>query len=330
MPKGDESSRWAISLDDVRQAAERIAPYAIHTPALNSPALDDLVGHEVWFKAEPLQVTGSFKFRGACNAVAELADEQRQAGVVAWSSGNHGQAVAAAAALHGSSAVIVMPTDAPPLKIEATAARGARIVHYDRYTQDRVAVGLSIAADEGRVAIPPFDVPEVMAGQGTAALELLDQVLPLDALFVCLGGGGLLAGSATVVSALSPTTSIFGVEPAAGDDHRLSRAAGERVEIAVPVTIADGQQTTAPGKLTWPITNGLTTEFLAVSDDQICKAMALLHRHLGVVVEPSGASAFAALVAEPEVVGSGSRIGVTISGGNIAPQRHAELIAPWR
>lgn len=325
-----ESTNWAISVDDVRRAAERIAPHAIITPALNSPALDDLVGCEVWFKAEPLQVTGSFKFRGACNAVAALTEQERQAGVVAWSSGNHGQAVAAAAALHDSTAVIVMPSDAPPLKMQATSARGARIVQYDRYSQDRVAVGREIAANEGRVAIPPFNVPEVMAGQGTAALELLDQVPPLDALFVCLGGGGLLAGSATVVHALSPTTSIFGVEPEAGDDHRLSRIAGQLVEIPVPITIADGQQTTAPGTLTWPITNALTTDFLAVSDDQICQAMELLHRHLDLVVEPSGASAFAAVLADPTVVSASSRVGVTISGGNIAAARHASLVSPWR
>jgi len=321
---------WAISIDDVHRAAERIAAHAVRTPALTSPEIDELVGCQVWFKAEPHQVTGSFKFRGACNAIAALDDEQRQAGVVTWSSGNHGQAIAAAAALHESSAVIVMPADAPELKVKATGARGARIVHYDRYTEDRVAVGMTIAREENRVAIPPFDWPEVMAGQGTAVLELLDQAPPLDAIVVCLGGGGLLAGSATVAHSMSPTTRIYGVEPAAGDDHQRSRSAGHRVEIDVPVTIADGQQTTAPGELTWPITSALATDFLTVTDDQICHAMALLDEHLGLVAEPSGASAFAALVAKSVPVAAGQCVGVTVSGGNVSSQRHGELIAPWR
>lgn len=325
-----ENAGWAISLDDVYRAADRIAPHAVQTPALNSPALDDELGVELWFKAETHQVTGSFKFRGACNALAALNNEQRRAGVVAWSSGNHGQAVAAAAVLHDSSAVIVMPTDAPELKVKATAARGARIVHYDRYREDRIAVGQAIADNEGRTAIPPYDAANVIAGQGTAMLEFVDQAPELDAMFVCLGGGGLLAGSATVASKRSPATALFGVEPATGDDHQQSRHAGRRVEIAVPRTIADGQQTTAPGALTWPITNALATDFLTVTDDEICKAMALLHRHFDLIVEPSGASAFAAVIgAEPQALVDG-RIGVTISGGNIAPERHDELIAPWR
>lgn len=325
-----EPASLAISVDDVHAAAIRIAPHVVRTPARTSTSIDELVGCNVWFKCEPLQTTGSFKFRGACNAVAALSEEQRTAGVVTWSSGNHGQAIAAAAALFGSSAVIVMPHDAPRLKVEATARRGARIVHYDRYAQDRVAVGRAIAAAENRVAIPPFDWPDVMAGQGTAALEFFDQAPPLSSLAVCLGGGGLLAGSATVANAVSPATRIYGVEPRAGDDHLRSRVAGERVEIDVPVTIADGQQTTAPGELTWPITNALTTDFVTVTDDQISRAMAILDTHLGLMVEPSGASAFAAVLAREVPVSADDRIGVTISGGNVDIDRHRELIAPWR
>jgi threonine dehydratase len=311
-----------LGIADVVAAAERLAGRVERTPVIADPALDAAVGAELHLKAESLQVTGSFKFRGASNAIAVLGDEQRLAGVVTYSSGNHGRAVAEAAALMGSSAVVVMPDDAPREKVAGVSDAGARIVIYDRYTEDRVGIAAARAADEGRVVVPPYDDLAVMAGQGTVALELLDQVDGLDAIVVPVGGGGLLAGCATVVHALLPAAEIFGVEPAAGDDHRRSRQAGHRVTIDVPQTIADGQQLATPGELTWPITNRLTTEFVTVSDTEIVAAMQLLQQRIGLVVEPSGASALAAVALGGLGAGlAGKRVGVLLSGGNIGGDR---------
>lgn len=288
--------------------------------------IDDLCGAHVFLKAENLQVTGAFKFRGAFNAVASLSAAERNAGIVTFSSGNHAQAVAVAATMHGTSSVIVMPTDAPEAKVAATEAAGGRIVTYDRYTEDRAELAEEIRVAEGRTLIPPYDHPMVMAGQGTAALELHDQVPGLDSLVVCLGGGGLLAGCATATAAVAPDCAVYGVEPEAGDDHVRSRALGERVTIDVPRTIADGQMVTAPGELTWPVNDSLTRDFVTVTDDEIVMAMRVLFDHAKLVVEPSGASALAAVLAGRIVGSSGSRIGVTISGGNIGRQRFFDLV----
>lgn len=315
----------SFGIADVRAAAERIAPYAVRTPVISSASINDAVGAEVFFKPECLQRTGSFKFRGGMNSLASLTDAERAAGVVAYSSGNHAQGVAASAALLGSTSVIVMPSDAPAGKVASTRAYGARVVLYDRYNESREEIGRQIAIDEGRTMIPPYDHWPVIAGQGTAALELFDQVHDLDALVVCLGGGGFLAGSATVAAEVSPDTKLFGVEPEAGDDHQQSRLAGKRVRIEVPRTIADGQSTQAPGELTWPITNALVTDFLAVTDDQIVAAMKLLFEEAKLVAEPSGASAFAGVMNRTGALASCQRIGVTISGGNIGMPRFHQL-----
>jgi len=315
----------SFGIADVRAAAERIAPYAVRTPVISSASINDAVGAEVFFKPECLQRTGSFKFRGGMNSLASLTDAERAAGVVAYSSGNHAQGVAASAALLGSTSVIVMPSDAPAGKVASTRAYGARVVLYDRYNESREEIGRQIAIDEGRTMIPPYDHWPVIAGQGTAALELFDQVHDLDALVVCLGGGGFLAGSATVAAEVSPDTKLFGVEPEAGDDHQQSRLAGKRVRIEVPRTIADGQSTQAPGELTWPITNALVTDFLAVTDDQIVAAMKLLFEEAKLVAEPSGASAFAGVMNRTGALASCQRIGVTISGGNIGMPRFHHL-----
>lgn len=275
-------------------------------------------------KAENLQRAGAFKFRGAFNAVASLTAEERARGVVTTSSGNHAQALALAARLCGVSAAVVMPHDAPPNKRSATEGYGAEVIGYDRYTEDRDALARNLAAERGAVLIPPYDHPAVMAGQGTAALELIEEVGQLDALLVCVGGGGLLAGCATAAVALCPGIEVYGVEPLAGDDHRRSRAAGHRVSVGVPHTIADGQQTDAPGELTWPITNALCTDFLAVTDASIIAAMTFVFERMKLVVEPSGACALAALL-DGTVDLSGRRVGVTFSGGNIDVARWREL-----
>lgn len=314
-----------ITIDDVRAAATRLDGVAHRTPVLTSRTLDKRVGAQVFLKAENLQRMGAFKFRGAYNAVSLLDGDERERGVVTTSSGNHAQAIALAARLCGTSALVVMPQDAPAAKAVATEGYGASLVRYDRYNQDRDEVLSRVAQQTGRVVIPPYDHPAVMAGQGTVALELIEDVAGLDVLLVCLGGGGLLAGCATVAAALVPGMRIFGVEPEAGDDHRRSRLAGERVSIPMPRTIADGQQLSTPGALTWPINNALCEDFLTVTDDQIVDTMRFLFERVKVVVEPSGASALAALLCGVIDL-SGLRVGVTISGGNIDAARFSELL----
>lgn len=316
---------YAITPDDVYAAADRLAGVAHRTPVFESRRLNEQVGGRVLLKAENLQRTGSFKFRGGFNAVASLSEAERAAGVVAFSSGNHAQGVALGAQLHDVSAVIVMPTDAPPNKLAATRGYGAEVITYDRYSESREAIGAELSERDGRILIKPYDHPAVMAGQGTAALELLQDHPEIDNLVVCLGGGGFLSGSATIARHLKPEIALYGVEPEAGDDHRRSRLAGERVTIDVPVTIADGQQTTAPGELTWPITSEFVTDFLSVTDDEIVASMQLLFEQLKLVAEPSGASALAAVLAGQ--LPTADRVtAVTISGGNIAAGRLAELL----
>lgn len=316
--------RVVLTIDDVEAAAERLAGVITRTPVVNHRRIDAVAGASVHLKAECLQETGAFKFRGASNAIAGLDRKAREAGVVTYSSGNHGQAVAAAAKAAGTTAVVVMPKDAPLQKVALTQSHGARIVRYDRYTENRADIADAIAVYEGRTVIPPYDHYDVIAGQGTAALELMEQVPDLDALLVPVGGGGLLAGCATVVRARRPTMEIYGVEPEAGDDHRQSRRAGRRVDIGVPRTIADGQQVPTPGALTWPINDRLTTRFVIATDSEIVDAMRLLFEQTQMVVEPSGACALAALVAG-RVTLTGKRVGVIVSGGNVSWPRFQEL-----
>jgi len=316
----------AISFADVQAAAERLQGVAHRTPVLTSSTLDEVTGAEVFLKAEPFQRMGAFKFRGAYNAISSLSDDIRARGIVTNSSGNHAQAIALSAKLFGVPATIVMPTDAPPAKIAATRGYGAEIVFYDRYREDRTVIAERLAKELGATLIPPYDHPMVMAGNGTTALELLEEAGELDLLLVCLGGGGLLSGCATAAKALSPGIEIWGVEPAAGDDWAQSYAKGERVKLEeVPRTIADGQQTEAPGRLTWATARPLVRGIATVSDDQIRDAMRFLFERVKLVTEPSGASALAALMSGV-VDGRGKRVGVIISGGNIGIDGFCQII----
>jgi threo-3-hydroxy-L-aspartate ammonia-lyase len=315
-----------VTVEDVRDAAARIEGVAHRTPVLRSRTLDDLVGAEVFIKCENLQRVGAFKFRGAYNAISRLAPEQLAKGIAAYSSGNHAQAVALAARELGSTAVIVMPADTPASKAAAVAGYGAEIVTYDRYTQNRVAIGEKLAADRGLALIPPYDHPHVIAGQGTAALELLEDVGAVAALVVPVGGGGLIAGSATVAKALLPGVRVVGVEPEAGDDTKRSLAAGRRVSIPVPRTIADGQAADVPGELTFSINRELVDGIVLVSDDEIRDAMRFAFERMKIVAEPSGATPLAALLAG-RLDPAPARIGVIVSGGNVDVGRFAELVA---
>ncbi len=316
-----------LSLDDVRAAAGRLAGVAHRTPVLTSRTLDERIGASALLKAECFQRGGAFKFRGAYNMISSLDPPQRARGVVAYSSGNHAQAVSLAARLLGTSATILMPADTPPAKLDATGGYGAEIVTYDRYTEDREALGAALADERGLVLVPPYEHPLIMAGQGTTALELLEDAPDLDVLVVPVGGGGLIAGCATAAKALRPGIRVVGVEPATGDDTRRSLEAGERVRIPVPRTIADGQQADIPGKLTFAVNRQVVDTIVTVSDDEILYAMAFLFDRMKLVTEPSGASAPAALLAGhvPEV--AGARAGAVISGGNVGAARFAELMA---
>jgi threo-3-hydroxy-L-aspartate ammonia-lyase len=311
-----------IGMDDVLAAAQRLAGVAHRTPVVTSRTLDGLVGATVYLKPENLQRGGAFKFRGAYNKIASLADLP---GVAAFSSGNHAQAVAIAAGLLGTTAVILMPEDAPAAKVEATRGYGAEVVTYDRWTQDREALGTALAEERGLVLVKPYDDPLVMAGQGTAALELIEDAGPLDALVVPVGGGGLMAGSATAAKALHPETRVVGVEPEAGDDTRRSLAAGERIALEVPRTIADGLQATVPGELTFEVNRRLVDEIVTVTDAELVAAMRFAFDRLKLVLEPSGAAAIAALLAGK--VEAAGRVGAILSGGNVGVERFNELTA---
>ena len=313
-----------VTLDDVRDAAERLKGVAHRTPVLRSRTLDARVGAEVFLKCENFQRMGAFKFRGAYNAASRLTPEQLSRGIATYSSGNHAQAVALAARELGSTAVIVMPEDAPRSKREATVGYGAEIVPYDRYTGDRAALAEALAAERGLAVIPPYDHPHVMAGQGTAALELLEEVGELGALMAPVGGGGLIAGSATVATGLYPGIRIIGVEPETGDDTKRSLEAGRRVTIPVPRTIADGQALETPGELTFSVNRRLVEAIALVTDDEIRDAMRFVFEHLKIVVEPSGATPLAALLSG-RVVELAGRVGVIVSGGNVDAERFAEL-----
>ncbi|MGH8884252.1 MAG: pyridoxal-phosphate dependent enzyme [Egibacteraceae bacterium] len=315
-----------IELGDVEAAARRLVGVAHRTPALTSRTLDGITGGRVRLKAECFQRGGAFKIRGAYNRIATLEADVRARGVVAHSSGNHAQAVAIAAGLLGVPATIVMPADAPAAKLAATRGYGAKIVAYDRYAEDREAIAAQLAAERGCAVVAPYDDPYVMAGQGTSALELIEDVGELDVLLVPVGGGGLIAGSATAAKGLLPRVRVVGVEPAAGDDTRRSLAAGRRLSVPVPRTIADGQQATIPGALTFEVNRRLVDEIVVVTDDEILDAMAFAFDRLKIVTEPSGACAVAALLAGKLDV-AGKRVGVVISGGNVGVERFCALIA---
>lgn len=309
----------------VTRAAARIAGAAHRTPVMTSRTADKRTGARLFFKCENFQRVGAFKFRGAYNAVAALDDAQSRRGVVAFSSGNHAQAMALAGRLKDTPVTIVMPTDAPVAKVAATRGYGAEVVLYDRYTEDREAIGRDLAARHGLALIPPYDHPDVIAGQGTAAAELFGEVGPLDLLLVCLGGGGLLAGSALSAEALSPGCAVYGVEPEAGNDGQRSFRSGEIVHIDVPRTIADGAQTQHLGQLTFPIIRHLVRDIVTVPDAALVAAMRFFAERMRIVVEPTGCLAAAAAFSGAVDV-KGKRVGVILSGGNVDMARFAALV----
>ena len=315
-----------LQFTDIESAAARLRGVAHRTPVLTSRALDALLGCKVYMKAENFQRMGAFKFRGGYNAVNALNDTARARGVVAFSSGNHAQAVALAAQLHGCRATIVMPHDAPPNKLAAARGYGAEVVLYDRYREDRAAIASRLVAERDATLIPPFDYLPVMAGQGTAALELIEDVGPLDALLVCAGGGGLLAGCAVAARHLLPAIRIYGAEPERGNDMQQSLRSGRIVTIDVPRTICDGQQTQAVGKLPFEVIQALVSDVLTVPDPEVVLAMRFAFERMKVVLEPSGANALAALMHHRGQF-AGQRVGVTLSGGNIDIARFIALMS---
>lgn len=315
----------AITFADVEAAARRLEGVAYRTPALTSRTADERTGARLYFKCENLQRMGAFKFRGAYNSLAAMDEATRRRGVLAFSSGNHAQAIALAARLLSMPAVIVMPADAPAMKIDATRGYGAEVILYDRYKQDREALARGIAAERGMTLIPPYDHPLVMAGQGTAARELIEQVGPLDALLVCVGGGGLISGCAVAAKALAPDCRVFGVEPEAGDDVRQSFRTGHIVHIDVPRTIADGAQTQQPGQLTFPVIRSLVDDVLTVPDAALKRTMRFFAERMKLVVEPTGCLAAAAAL-EGGLDLRGKRAGVILSGGNIDAASYARML----
>ena len=305
----------AVTYEDVAAAHERIRAHAVRTPVLSSAAIDALTGARVFFKCENLQNMGAFKFRGAFNALSLLTKEEAQRGVLAFSSGNHAQAVALAGKLLGIRTVIVMPADAPRVKLEGTRSHGAEVILYEKH-QDREALAREISRERGLPVIPPFDHPHIVAGQGTAAKELFEDAGPLDALLVPCGGAGLLSGCALAARRLAPKCRVIGVEPAAGNDVTLSFQQKKIVRIAVPDTIADGARTQAPGEITFPLVLQNVDDMLTVTDDELLRAMFLLWEKLRTVVEPTGALGACALL-EKKVSLGGRRVGVVLSGGNV-------------
>ena len=328
----------AITFDDVAAAAQRLQGHAHRTPVLTSRTADERTGARVFYKAENFQRMGAFKFRGAFNALAKFSPAQRQRGVIAFSSGNHAQATALAARILGMPSVIVMPQDAPGAKLAATRGYqagqpGSEVVLYDRYTEDREAIGRRLAQERGMTLVPPYDHPDVMAGQGTAALELVEQVRELDgggldALLVCVGGGGLISGCAVAAMHLLPGIEVWGVEPEAGNDTQRSLAEGRIVHIDTPRTIADGAQTQHSGELTFPVIQQLVRGIVTASDAQLVDAMRFFAERMKIVVEPTGCLGAAALMSNvaglPDL--RGRRVGVILSGGNVDVRRYAELL----
>ena len=322
-----ETGRQAsVTYDDVSAAAARLSGVAHRTPVLTSSGVDRRVGAHVFFKCENFQRAGAFKFRGAYNAISLLNDHERRAGVVAFSSGNHGQAVALAARLLGVPATVVLPRDAPGVKLAATKGYGAEVVFYDRDTEDREAIARRLAGEHGLTLIPPFDHPHIIAGQGTAAMELFEEVGELDYLYVCLGGGGLLAGSALAARALSPGCKLIGVEPELGNDGQQSLRAGQIVRIPVPATIADGARTTHLGRLTFPVIREHVSDIVTVNDRELVDTMRFFAERMKIVVEPTGALAAAALLRNKAGFG-GKRVGVLVSGGNVDTGAFCQLMS---
>ncbi len=324
-------SELAIDFDDITAAAARLQGVAHRTPVMSSRTADEITGAMLFFKCENFQRMGAFKFRGAYNALAQFTPAQRKTGVIAFSSGNHAQAIALSARLLGMPSVIVMPHDSPAAKLAAT--RGyqqgqarSEVVIYDRYTEDREAIGRRLAEERGMTLIPPYDHPHVMAGQGTAALELLQETGPLDKLLVCVGGGGLISGCAVAAHHLSPGIEVIGVEPEAGNDTQQSLAQGRIVHIETPKTIADGAQTQHSGELTFPVIQRLVSRIVTVSDAQLVQAMRFFAERLKMVVEPTGGLGAAALL-QGVVPARGQRVGVIVSGGNVDITRYAALLA---
>lgn len=320
-----DAAMWAISSADVRAAAERLHGVAHRTPVFHSGSLDERAGAEVWLKCEPFQRAGAFKFRGAYNKIASLSDEERKRGVIAFSSGNHAQAVALCGKLFGIPTVICMPTDAPSVKVAATVGYGAEIVRYDRMTQDREAVARKIGDERGLTLVPPYNDPAIMAGAGTVALELLEEQPDLDVIVAPVGGGGLISGTSIAAHGVRPSIHVVGIETEAANHAFLSKRSGERVSIAPPETIADGIRTTALGQLTWPVLRDSVDDVVLVSDDEVKEALRFLLLRLKLVVEPTGAVGVAAAMTG-KLNQYGKRIGVIISGGNVAPEMLASIL----
>ncbi len=318
--------RGVIGIDDIRAAADRLERVANRTPVLTSRTLDRVTGATVYLKAEMYQRGGAFKFRGAYNLISQLDKPSLALGVAAFSSGNHAQAVAIAAQLVGTTAVILMPEDTPPAKLAATRGYGAEVVVYDRYTQDREALGAALAEERGLTLIPPYEHPAIMAGQGTAATELIDEVGDIDVLLAPVGGGGLIAGCGTAAKAMVPGVEVYGVEPEGADDTRQSLAAGKRIRITPPRSIADGQLADVPGRLTFTVNRRVLDGIEVVSDSETLDAMAFAFDRLKVVTEPSGATALAAVLAGRVDI-AGLRVGVILSGGNVGLRRFVEILA---
>jgi len=311
--------------DDVIAAARRIEGHAHKTPVLRSRTLDQRLDAQLFFKCENFQRMGAFKFRGGFNALARFDAAQRKAGALAFSSGNHAQAIALSARLQGIAAVILMPADAPQAKIDATRGYGAEVILFDRFTQDREQLASALARERGMTLIPPFDHPDVIAGQGTAAKELFEEVGPLDCLFVCLGGGGLISGCALTARAVSPQCQVIGVEPEAGNDAQQSLRSGAIVRIATPRTIADGAQTQAVSAMTFAIIQRDVDDILTVSDAQLVETMRFFAERMKMIVEPTGCLGAAAAMLGGLPL-AGKRVGVIISGGNVDLLRFSQLV----
>lgn len=314
------------SYADVVAAAQRIDGQAHRTPVLRSATADALLGAQLFFKCENFQRAGAFKFRGAFNALSQFDARQRAGGVIAFSSGNHAQAIALAARILGIAATIIMPHDSPAMKLAATRGYGAEVVLYDRYKEDRDVIGRRLAQERGLTLIPPYDHRDVIAGQGTCALELFEEVGPLDALFVCLGGGGLLSGCSLVARERSPACKVYGAEPEAGNDGQQSLRAGRIVRIDTPKTIADGAQTQYLGQLTFPIIQREVADIVTVSDAQLVECMTFFAERMKMIVEPTGCLGFAAARQLRDEI-AGQRVGIIVSGGNVDAQRFVQLVA---
>ncbi len=314
-----------ITFEDVAAAHARIEAAAHRTPVLTSATANAATGAQLFFKCENFQRVGAFKFRGAYNAIAQFTPQQKAGGVIAFSSGNHAQAIALAARLLGVTAVIVMPEDAPAIKVTATRGYGAEVVLYDRYKDDREAIGRRIAQERGMTLIPPYDHPHVMAGQGTATKELIEETGPLDMLVVCLGGGGLLSGSAVAAHAMSPGCQVIGVEPEAGNDGQRSLKSGQIVRIDTPRTIADGAQTPYLGEYTFAVIRELVSDIVTVTDAELVETMKFFASRMKMIAEPTGCLA-AAAVLHGKLDVAGKRVGIIVSGGNVDLQRFAELV----